>query len=70
MGRADKGLIITTGVFTRDAIKEAQRDGATPVDLMDGNDLTEKLKELNLGVNVKQRTVEEVSIEKDWFDNI
>jgi restriction system protein len=70
MGRADKGLIITAGVFTRDAIKEAQRDGATPVDLMDGNDLTEKLKELNLGVNVKQRTVEEVSIEKDWFDNI
>lgn len=70
MGRADKGLIITTGVFTRDAIKEAQRDGATPVDLMDGNELTEKLKELNLGVNVKQRTVEEVSIEKEWFDNI
>jgi restriction system protein len=70
MGRADKGLIITTGVFTRDAIKEAQRDGATPVDLIDGNELSEKLKELNLGVNVKKRTVEEVSIEKEWFDNI
>ena len=70
MGRADKGLIITTGVFTRDAIKEARRDGATPVDLMDGNELIEKLKEFNLGVDVRQRTVEEVSIQKEWFDNI
>lgn len=70
MERADKGLIITTGVFTGDAIKEAQRDGATPMDLMDGNELTEKLKEFNLGVHVNQRTVEKGSIEKDWFDNI
>jgi len=70
MGRADKGLIMTTGVFTRDAIKEAQRDGATPIDLMDGNELTEKLKELNLGINVRQKMVEEVSIEKEWFENI
>lgn len=35
-GRADKGLFITTGVFTRDAIKEATRDGAPPIDLIDG----------------------------------
>ena len=70
MGRADKGLIITTGVFTRDAIKEAQRDGATPIDLIDGNDLAEKLKELDLGVSVKERKIEEVFVEKDWFNNI
>ena len=35
-GRADKGLVITTGTFTRDAIKEATRDGAPPIDLIDG----------------------------------
>ena len=46
-GRADKGLIMTTGSFTREAKKEAQRDGATPIDLIDGNDFAEKLKELN-----------------------
>jgi restriction system protein len=32
-GRADKGLFITTGKFTREAIKEASRDGAPPIDL-------------------------------------
>ncbi len=36
VGRADKGLIITTGGFTRDARREATRDGATPIDLIDG----------------------------------
>jgi restriction system protein len=67
-GRADKGLIMTTGNFTREAKKEAQRDGATPIDLIDGNDFAEKLKELNLGVNVK--LVEDVKIKLDWFNNI
>ena len=47
-GRADKGLILTTGSFTREAKKEATRDGATPIDLIDGNDFAEHLKELNL----------------------
>ena len=65
VGRADKGLIITTGTFTREAKKEAQRDGAPPIDLMDGNDLAEKLKELKLGVDVE--LVEKVIIKKDWF---
>ena len=67
-GRADKGLIMTTGSFTREAKKEAQRDGATPIDLIDGNDFAEKLKELNLGVTVE--LVEKVKIKPDWFKNI
>ena len=41
-GRADKGLFVTTGNFTRDAIKEASRDGATPLDLLDGEALAIK----------------------------
>jgi len=35
-GRADKGLFVTTGNFSRDAVKEATRDGAPPIDLLDG----------------------------------
>lgn len=68
IGRADKGLFITTGTFTRDAIREATRDGATPIDLMDGNQLADKLKELRLGI--KTEMVESVDIDTDWFENI
>jgi restriction system protein len=68
VGRADKGLIITTGTFTREAKKEAQRDGAPPIDLMDGNDLAEKLKELKLGIDIE--LVEKVSIKRDWFKSL
>jgi restriction system protein len=67
-GRADKGVIMTTGSFTREAKKEAQRDGAIPIDLIDGNDFAEKLKELKLGVTVE--LVEEVKIKTDWFKNL
>lgn len=67
IGRSDKGLLITTGTFTRDAKKEASRDGAPPVDLIDGEDLVEKLKELRLGVNVKNQ--EFIEIDKDWLKN-
>ena len=64
-GRSDKGLFITTGAFTRDAIKEATRDGAPPIDLIDGELLCDKLKELNLGVETK--ITESVEIINDWF---
>jgi restriction system protein len=70
MGRADKGLLITTGAFTRDARLEAQRDGATPIDLIDGEELVEKLKQLGIGVEVKQRIVEDITIKKDFFQNL
>lgn len=49
MGRADKGLILTTGYFTREAIKEASRDGALAIDLYDGTKIVSKLKTLRLG---------------------
>jgi len=67
-GRADKGLILTTGSFTREAKKEATRDGATPIDLIDGNDFADRLKDLGLGVTVEM--VEDVKIKTDWFKNI
>lgn len=68
IGRADKGLFITTGTFTRDAIKEATRDGASPIDLIDGENLVEMLKQLRLGVNV--RMVEEVEVDATWFEGM
>lgn len=59
VGRADKGVLITTGAFTRDARAEAQRDGAPPLDLIDGEELVQKLKELYLGIETSSRTVED-----------
>lgn len=67
-GRAEKGLIMTTGSFSREAKNEAQRDGAKQIDLIDGNEFAEKLKDLRLGVNVE--LVEDVRIKTDWFKNI
>lgn len=70
VGRADKGLIITTGSFTSDARKEAQRDGAPPIDLIDGDSLVQKLKELRLGVSVKERLVEDVTVLSNYFNSL
>jgi len=66
IGRADKGIIITTGGFTREARREATRDGAPPLDLMDGDLLAEKLKELRMGISV--RMVETVEVNQSWFE--
>ena len=65
MGRTEKGLFITTGSFTPDAHREATRDGAPVLDLIDGEHLCKLLKDLKLGVSTRQ--VEEVSIDSDWF---
>lgn len=67
-GRADKGLVITTGRFTKEALKEATRDGAPPIDLIDGELLCDKLKELKLGVDTK--LTETVEIKDEWFSNL
>jgi len=67
-GRADKGLFITTGTFTRDAIREATRDGAPPIDLIDGELLTDKLKELKLGLKIE--LVEKINVDEEWYRKI
>jgi len=68
VGRADKGLMITTGSFTRSAIREATRDGAPPIDLVDGDELADKLKELGLGLETE--LVEKVRVDEEWFRQI
>lgn len=51
-GRGDKGLMITTGTFTADARREATRDGAPPIDLIDGDRLCDLLRQFELGVTI------------------
>jgi len=68
VGRADKGLVITTGAFTVDAQREATRDGAPAIDLVDGETLCDLLK--NLGIGVSTRQVEHVLIEQTAFSDI
>jgi len=67
VGRTDKGLFITTSSFTRDTIAEANRDGAPTIDLMDGEKIAEKLKELNLGLKVELKEI--VNVDEEWFKN-
>lgn len=69
-GRGDKGLLITTGSFTADAKKEATRDGAPPIDLIDGDRLCELLKRYELGVRTVTRTVEDVSVDTGFFGEV
>ena len=70
IGRADKGLLISTGTFTRAARLEAQRDGATPIDLIDGEDLAQKLKELAIGVDTHKKVVEEIIVDQKFFQTL
>jgi restriction system protein len=64
MGRADKGIIITTGTFTTEATKEARRDGAPPIELVDGETLVQMFERLELGV--KPKTV--YAVDETFFD--
>jgi len=66
VGRADKGLFITTGAFTKEAQREAVRDGAPAIDLIDGSELCSLLKDLGLGVSTK--TVQEIIPEPEFFE--
>jgi restriction system protein len=69
-GRGDKGLLITTGSFTADAKQEATRDGAPPVDLIDGERLCDLLREYELGVRSIVRQVEDIEISPEFFSDL
>ncbi len=68
VGRADKGLIITTGSFTPEARRGATRDGAPAIDLVDGDGLCDLLKQLKLGFGV--RLVEEIEVNAAYFNSV
>lgn len=61
IGKADKGILLTTGSFTMEAKREAVRDGANPIELVDGEKLVGMFEKLKLGV--KPRIVYEVDME-------
>lgn len=68
VGRSDKGIIITTGTFSADARREATRDGAPPIDLVDGDSLCDLLKSLGLGVRTE--LIERVIIDQAWVEAV
>jgi restriction system protein len=63
-GRADKGIIITTGAFTAEARREASRDGVPPIELIDGEKLIDMLEHLELGL----KPVTAYEIDETFFD--
>lgn len=69
-GRADKGLLITTGTFTSKAGEEASREGAQTIDLINGDDLCDLLKQYNLGVTITTKRVEEIEIDQEFFKGV
>lgn len=50
IGRAEKGIILTTGTFSNEAIKEANRDGAPQIELVDGEKLIRMFEKVELGL--------------------
>jgi restriction system protein len=65
-GRADKGIIITTGSFTAEARREASRDGVPPIELIDGEKLVDMLEKLELGLKPVTTYEVEHSFFKDF----
>lgn len=63
VGRADKGIILTTAPFSSEARREAIRDGVPPIELVDGDDLIDMLESLELGLT--PRTVYE--LDREFF---
>ena len=64
-GKGSQGLFITTSRFTRDAEIEANRDGVEPIDLIDGNELCQLMRDHGLGTTVEM--VEQVSVNDEFF---
>jgi len=70
VGRGEKGLLITTGRFTSSAEDESTRDGAPPIELIDGDRLCDLLKTYELGVQTKIRTEEDIELAEEFFDGV
>ena len=68
MGKADRGILITTGHFTSAAKAQAQAPGAFPIDLVDGEALCELLREHSIGVRTIERKVEDIVVDQAYFN--
>lgn len=70
LGSDERGLLLTTGTFTRDAKSEASQNGMTLIDLIDGEELCKLLKQHGLGVSVTERVVQDVTVQPGFFESI
>jgi restriction system protein len=68
VGRSDKGLFLTTGTFTAEARREGTRDGAPPLDLIDGEQLCDLLKDRRMGLRTE--VVEKTIVVASYFTDI
>lgn len=66
--QTNKGLILTTGQFSRAVKKQAKQKGMLPIDLIDSNNLISRLKALQLGITINSDS--NIRIDKNWFDNL
>lgn len=66
IGRADKGVLTNTGHFDADAKKEAERDGAVPIELADNERLLDLIEANWLGLKPKQV----MDIDHSFFDQV
>ena len=64
MGRAEKGIFLTTGTFSSDARKEAEREGVLPIELVDGERLIELFQAKQLGLRPRHT----FEIDHSFFD--
>lgn len=70
LGRADRGLLLTTGKFTQEAELKASSDRSPEILLIDGDGLIDKLKLLELGLRTERVLVERVVIDEAWFGTV
>ena len=62
----EKGVLITTGAFTKAAKDEASSEGKRLIDLMDGEELINKLAEYGIGLN----EVKSYEVDEDFFNSL
>ncbi len=70
VGRADRGLLITTGKFTQEAEIKAGSDRSPEIRLIDGDEFIDKLKDMQLGLRTERVMVERVVIDEAWFGSV
>jgi len=68
--RADKGLLITLGSFTREATRDVVRGNVPTIELIDGDQFAAKLKESSLGVETERVLVERVIVNRRFFESL
>lgn len=69
IGRAEKGIILTTGTFSEDAKREASRDGAPPIELIDAKKLVELFESVELGLKPKKIYEVDLKFFEPYFEN-